>query len=185
MHAQLTQIRQHGLLLVEKGSHVEVHQRGKVLSFDTDSSRAVKKALEKIEEKRLRELKDDTEPVLKFPTKGSYEDHDQLKGDELPKVKKSVVKDKYRQKYKANGYHCGDEIAEELRLYVCQMVGNRLAVIAEKLREVAEKNLVWETRYEALNMGLRRMAIGNKLRARLEAGEPVDIGGCLFQKSWE
>lgn len=168
MHAQLaTQVRQHGLLLVEKGSHVEVHQRGKVLSFDTDSSRAVKKALEKIEEKRLRELKDDTEPVLKFPTK------------------KSVVKDKYRQKYKANGYHCGDEIAEELRLYVCQMVGNRLAVIAEKLREVAEKNLVWETRYEALNMGLRRMAIGNKLRARLEAGEPVDIGGCLFQKSWE
>jgi hypothetical protein len=188
MLALMRQVEQHGLSLVEINDRVEVRKGTKVLSFDKNRDRAVQKALLRIEEDRLRnmdKLPQDREPVLIIPVKAKKE----AVPVELPAEKppsRSVVKTKYREKYKKNGdFSCGDTIATELALYVGVMRGNRREVDVDKLKEVAVANGVWDEKYARLNVGMQRMNIGNRLRTRHEAGDQVDIGGAIWQKTWE
>ena len=191
----LDQIKAHGLSLVEVSDRVEVRKGAKVISFDKDRDKAVTKALERLEaEKPLQTAK----PVVIAPKEngGASQEkgtptRDTVTGCEAGApppdkiIKGSVVKSKYRERYKATGYNCGDLIAGELQAYVCKLVGNRMQVDPAKLKEVAVANEVWNDRYTNLNMGLQRMTIGNRLRHRYDEGIELDIGGCKFQQTWE
>jgi hypothetical protein len=73
---------------------------------------------------------------------------------------RSVVKPEYRARY-ADG-SCGDDLAQRLR-----------GVDAAKLRALAEANGVWMRDYAGLNPGMRRMAVGNRLRALVRRGAKV------------
>lgn len=180
MQPQLAkQMKVHSLLLVEVGDRVEVRKGDRVLSFHTNADAAVKKALERIEADRIRNLRDDTEPVLQIPKHG-------VNGTKaLEIIAKSVVKAHYREKYKANGFNCGDIVADELKEYCNKLRGSRLVVDLERLKEVALENGVWDERYAALNAGLARMTIGNRLRAMIEAGDRVLIGGVPIEKKFD
>lgn len=197
MQPQLAkQMKAHSLLLVEVGDRVEVRKGDRVLSFHTNADAAVKKALERIEADRIRNLRDDTEPVLQIPkrgvngTKALEQAVMAMTVTEVPTlapedIAKSVVKAHYREKYKANGFNCGDIVADELKEYCNKLRGSRLVVDLERLKEVALENGVWDERYAALNAGLARMTIGNRLRAKIEAGDRVLIGGVPIEKKFD
>lgn len=202
MHAQLSaKMKTHNLSTVQLEGRVEIRQGERVLSFDITEDKALRKALDKIEADRIRNLDDDLEPVLvarpkpaeitvsllqPVPVQGAYENTGGAEaGIDYP-VSKSVVKSKYRDKYKNNGdFSCGDEIADELKAFVHVLKGTRYVVDVVKLKEVAAANGVWEERYEKLNVGLRRMSIGNRLRTKYTNGERIDIGGAIWEKQFD
>lgn len=229
-----------GLQIVVNGDRTEVHKGSRVISFHTDASRALKKALERMEEERLREvdkLPSDREPVLVVTPKKrvrgtaralvvatpadtppvpvpapvlppeavevpSVEEIERLmeahppapmpvhalipeKAIEQKPISRSIIKSKYKDRYKKNGFSCGDDISSELGIY-CKVIKNsRLVVDVVKLKEVAIKNEVWKESYSNLNIGQQRMTIGNRLRVRYQAGDVVDIGGAIYQMSFD
>lgn len=234
------QARRAGLQLVVKGDRTEVHKGERVMSFHTDASRALKKALERMEEERLRDvdkLPSDREPVLivtpKKRVRGaaralivptpadipppvlaapvpppeadavpSIDEIELLVASTPPApmpvpalvpehaieqkpISRSIIKSKYKDRYKKNGFSCGDDIANELGEY-CKVIRNsRLVVDVAKLKAVAVKNEVWRDSYSNLNVGQQRMTIGNRLRVRFQAGDVVDIGGAIYQMSFD
>lgn len=229
-----------GLQLVVNGDRTEVHKGSRIVSFHTDASRALKKALERMEEERLREvdkLPSDREPVLIVTPKKrvraaaraltaatpadtppvpiivpvpppeavavpSVEEIERLMDAHPPApmpvptltpehvveqkpISRSIIKSKYKDRYKKNGFSCGDDIASELGIY-CKVIKNsRLVVDMVKLKAVAVKNEVWKDSYSNLNVGQQRMTIGNRLRVRYQAGDVVDIGGAIYQMSFD
>lgn len=94
-------------------------------------------------------------------------------------IKGSIVKKKYREAYKKNGFSCGDQLSEELKLYL--IVPGQIGICLKRLRAVAEKNDCWRDTYAKLNAGQMRMTIGNRLRAKMEMGDDVDIGGVVLR----
>lgn len=176
--AVMARATKEGVQLVEKGPLIEVHKGKVILAFHSDPNKAIAKALERLEEIRLRELDkrpQDREPVLTI-TKP-------LPASKLPQpvIKGSIIKSKYRDKYKKTGYSCGDVIAEELREYVVVLVEGRSRVSLDRLREVAVVNAVWRDSYAVLNPGQQRMTIGNRLRSKYNNGERIDIGGSPWE----
>lgn len=194
-----------GVELVCVADRVEVRQGKKVICFNSDPALAMKKALERIEEKRLRELDprpQDREPVLHIPVRRTRapvvlvappmpdppplpapapDYTDSQIGQAVAKViKQSIIKSKYKDRYKPNGGTCGDLIADELTQYTVVLINGKARVDLKRLEEVARANECWRDSYEALNVGQRRMTIGNRLRARYAEGAKVDIGGVII-----
>lgn len=181
----IAQAKASGLVLVENNSLVEARLGKKVVAFHTDPAKALSKAKERIEEDRLRKVDkrpQDREPVLKAVKKSPSA---LTLAEPLKQIKGSIIKDKYKDRYKKNGGSCGDEISVELREYVVVLVQGCSRVSLERLREVAEKNEVWKDSYAVLNPGQQRMTIGNRLRAKHANGERIDIGGAIFEKQFK
>lgn len=95
-------------------------------------------------------------------------------------IKGSIVKGKYREQYRKNGYSCGDDLADELRAYLEVRIGGKATINLELLRKVADDNKVWKATYANLNPGQRRMTIGNCLRNKYKNGDKLDIGGVIL-----
>lgn len=196
-----------GLQLVTVGDRVEVRQGSRVISFNVDPALALRKAVERLEEKRLRELDprpEDREPVLHIPRRTraaatvapvappmpdppplppipDYTEAAKITaGEVITKSVNSIIKSKYKDRYKAKGGNCGDEIAEELTEYLVVLKGGKARVDEVKLEAVARTNGIWRDTYAVLNVGQRRMTIGNRLRARYAEGLQVDIGGMIL-----
>lgn len=94
--------------------------------------------------------------------------------DEEGPVTKSIVPDGFKAKYKAFGGSCGDEMAGVLADTVKTDKGK---VDVTALEEVMAQNGIDTDRWSNLNIGQRRMNLGNVLRARVKRGESVAIGG--------
>lgn len=208
-----------GIDLVINNSLTEARIGKRVVAFHSDPNKALDKALERIEEDRLRHLDplpSDREPILKTPKKRGKPERSPFAatGGSAPSaapppkvvalpaltappptieeridegikqtiIKGSIIKPKYKDRYKKNGFSCGDYISGELREYVVVLVEGRSRLSLERLREVAETNGVWRDSYKLLNPGQQRMNVGNRLRAKYEAGDPIDIGGSITQK---
>lgn len=92
--------------------------------------------------------------------------------DEGP-VAKSIVPEGFKAKYKAFGGSCGDEMAGVLGETV---KGEKGKVDIAALEEVMAENGIDIDRWSNLNVGQRRMNLGNVLRARVKRGETVTIG---------
>lgn len=91
---------------------------------------------------------------------------------------KSVVGADYKERYKAFGGSCGDDLSELLK---AATVGAGGKCDPAELRLVAEVNGICDRLdgYEAkeLNVGMCRMNIGNVLRGMLKKGVDVTIDG--------
>lgn len=96
-------------------------------------------------------------------------------------IKGSIIKSKYKERYKKHGYSCGDDVADELKAYITVMKDSRPVVDLKRLQEVAETNSVWKPTYANLNNGQMRMTIGNRLRAKFKDGADLDIGGAILR----
>lgn len=81
---------------------------------------------------------------------------------------KSIIKRRYKTLYRPHHMTNGDEIAEQLSK-VLKVKGDdgRMRIDPDKLETFARNNGLWDERYAMLNMGQRRMDVGNKLRAKL------------------
>src|SRR5580698_9676504 len=123
LHHTLTKKMQaHGLEAILNGDRIEVRQGKKVVAFHTDPAQAVNKALERIEEERLRRLDplpQDREPILLPRTTAKILPlRDAPRKIEITEnggkaIKGNVIKTKYRDKYRKSG-SCGDDVAGEL-----------------------------------------------------------------------
>jgi hypothetical protein len=194
------------------GDRVEAWVGKKIIAFNCNKDTTIKKALERLEEDRLRKLPYDQEVDLRpargralvpVPTpapsprartetvsaaldaiSGPIPGYDEdAAGRAVSKIiKGSIVKNKYKVTYKANGGHCGDRIAEELEEYVRVRVGSQLRTSVERLKEVAKDNGLWLERYLGLNVGQLRMTIGNRLRVKYNEGAEIVIGGVPLVK---
>lgn len=205
--------KQHGLDVQEIGDRTEIRKGKSFLAFHSDPEKALKMALDRMEQDRVKALrKEETEPVLtgneakelvkKYAKKKKILAVAEVAAAEVPidpplpdvplaeqmqvvhgpVIKGSIIKKHYKDRYKKNGnYSCGDDLADELRAYIEVRVGTRIAIDLKKLREVAEKNEVWNERYLGLNAGQQRMTIGNRLRSRMKQGDQLDIGGAILQ----
>lgn len=180
-----------GLTMVNFEGRVEARKGNKVIAFHTDPAKALAKALERLEEDRLRKLDplpEDREPVLKIKKKRTKEAAPApivLPPPPAIVIKGSIVKSQYRAKYKANNFSCGDLISDELRAFIAVLKDGRMLVDLVRLRQVADDNAIWKATYSNLNTGQQRMTIGNRLRAKYEEGLEIIIGGAPFVKVFD
>lgn len=159
-----------------------------MVAYNGTAKTALKEALIVIEGERLRAIDprpEDREPILVVPKVGVIIP---MPGVDVPVVlakgpiKGNIIKKKYRDIYKKNGdYSCGDDIACEMRAFIAEVKDGHMRVNLDKLKEVAVTNGVWKDSYANLNPGQRRMTIGNCIRNKFKAGDPVDIGGAIWQ----
>lgn len=86
---------------------------------------------------------------------------------------KSIVPEGFKAKYKSHGGSCGDDMAEVFGETVKDEKGK---IDVTKLEEVMAQNGIDTDRWSNLNVGQRRMNLGNVLRAKVKRGEFVEIG---------
>ena len=88
----------------------------------------------------------------------------------------SKVPPAYKARYKLRGDpdSCGDDFAKEFASTVTTMNGTKPICNVALLEEIAERNEIDFQRYEQLNPGMKRMNVGNKLRARIKRGEKLN-----------
>jgi hypothetical protein len=85
----------------------------------------------------------------------------------------SVVPAKYRERYAEHGGSSGDDLALRLKKHLAADDGS---TDVTKLRALAEANGCWDERYAAVNVGLARMTVSNRLRALVRKGGTVKWG---------
>ncbi len=85
----------------------------------------------------------------------------------------SVVPAKYRERYAEHGGSSGDDLAVRLKKH---LAANDGTIDLTKLRALAEANGCWDNRYAAVNVGLARMSVSNKLRALVRKGGSIKWG---------
>lgn len=82
---------------------------------------------------------------------------------------RSIVKAKYRAIYRPNRNTNGDDLAQQLRVYLeYEGEDGNMHIDADKLARFAKANDCWVESYASLaNVGQQRMNVGNRLRAKV------------------
>lgn len=81
---------------------------------------------------------------------------------------RSIVKAKYRAIYRPHRNTNGDDFAQQLREYLVYDDDGEERIDAEKLVRFAKANECWSESYASLaNVGMRRMNVANRLRAKV------------------
>lgn len=109
-----------------------------------------------------------TEKGIEFPEDATIADLQALL--EGPK---SIVPKRYKKKYAAHGGSCGDEMAGALKSAVA---GEKGKTDVKALESVMAQNGLPKNSWSGLNIGQRRMNLGNVLRSRIKRGEEVTVG---------
>ena len=123
-----------------------------------------------VDEDELAEAAAEAEDELE----GLDEEGDEAEEGETGGADKSVVKKKYKTEYKPHKMTCGDEFAARVTSYITvPHKGKKTRVDSQKLRKLAEANDCWDDRYEALNPGMQRMNVGNRLRNRFNKKQEI------------
>ena len=93
----------------------------------------------------------------------------------------NVVAEEYRKRY-GSAQNCGDEMAAVFKDFVTSVdeAGKEFCDY-RKLVEVADANKVDVERWGHLNIGMRRMNVGNVLRGKVKRGEKVVVGTRVWE----
>lgn len=101
-------------------------------------------------------------------------DEDDEELDEDGDEGKSVIKRKYKTRYRPHKMTNGDDIARLVSDHVkVKGEDGKMHVDTEKLEEFARANGCWEDKYRFLNPGMQRMNICNRLRAKVRKDHTV------------
>lgn len=85
----------------------------------------------------------------------------------------SVIKAKYKNKYRPHKMTCGDALSKQVRaefMTIKDPDTKKLKLDWVKFRQFAKNNGCWSEDYSKLNKGMRRMNIVNRLRAKIADG---------------
>lgn len=96
---------------------------------------------------------------------------------EEPAKTGNVIDKGYREKY-GRDQNCGDQVVAAFKAAVGEGSEDQRDT---ELRKVADQNGIDYDRWSHLNIGMRRMNLGNVLRGMINRGEAVTIGG----QTWE
>lgn len=88
---------------------------------------------------------------------------------------KSIIKAKYKSRYRPFRMTNGDDIAQQLTAHVKTLEGDdgKLHVDRDKLERFAKMNSCWDPKYVNLNNGMVRLNVGNRLRAKVRKGHEI------------
>lgn len=87
---------------------------------------------------------------------------------------RSIVSADWRDRYAKHGGSCGDALSVRLRRHLEADDGS---LDLTKLKALALLNGCWQPGYERLNRGMRRLNVGNRLRALARNGVTVKWPG--------
>jgi hypothetical protein len=89
----------------------------------------------------------------------------------------SVVKRKYKTRYRPFKMTCGDDLAKLISDHVSSEGDDgEVRIDRVKLRRFALVNGVWDPKYAHLNIGMQRMNVANRLRAKVRKGHEIVWG---------
>jgi len=119
----------------------------------------------KAPKRKMRVEEDDEEEPEDEPVDDLEEEDDEPK---------SVIKRKYKERYRPHRMTNGDDTARLVGEHVkFKDEDGKMRVDQEKLEHFAKRNGCWDERYRRLNGGMRRMNIVNRLRAKLRKGHEI------------
>lgn len=158
---------------VKDGNYVwEIELRGKVIGEGARLNDAFEDALDAISKpaksaKPLADRIDDGEAtdteLAEVAEEKAAEGDDEEEADEG----KSVVKKRYKSAYRPFRSTCGDELAQLVTKHLQVKTEDGVRMDRAKLVRFAKANGVWEDGYKHLNNGLARMAVLNRIRAKV------------------
>ena len=170
-HNTAKKAKKHGLTIKSVENEFEVHgMTGGLLAMHASASVALDRAIAKIND-GLKPVATPEPKKAKPARKPRDEDEDE--GDELedePEEGNSVVKHKYKQVYKGRPLKisCSDDLAVQIARHLkVKDEDGKLRIDPVKLQAFARANNVWDPKYSHLNVGMRRMNVVNRLRAKI------------------
>lgn len=135
------------------------------------------------------ETKDEAKPIkAKTPkpgkvVKAKHRPADVVATEDNPQ--KSIVPVRFKAKYAEHNDSNGDRVALALKTATTtKNADGRTAVDLEALAKIAADNGIDMAAYAKLNVGMKRMNVGNRLRGMLKNEKPVVIGKQRFA-DWE
>lgn len=123
-------------------------------------------------------------PVAKKPAKAkakkrrATDDEDQEEGDDEAEEEtdKSMIKRKYKTRYKPFKMTNGDDLNQLLAKHLkFKDEDGKMRVNVKTLVAFAKANDCWRAEYNKLNVGQKRLNVGNRLRAKLRKDKNYDI----------
>ena len=164
-HATAKKAAAHGIgLTIRDDGKITATGDGAVLATGTDAKDVLTAAIEAMDNGAADEA-DDDDAAAELEAEAEAEGEPQEDGDEDEKVDRSVVKNRYKQRYRPFKDRCGDEISKLISSHVWDEDEDRIDPV--KLQKFAKANDVWDAKYANLNVGMQRMNIANKLRGRI------------------
>ena len=169
-HATIAKARDHGLrIITQQGGFAVIDEHEKVIvsdNSDTKPKDLLNRAIEKVNDlANLDGLEDVREPEEEAET-------------EI--IRRSVVKQVYRDEYKARGDAtcCGDDLSQILRSATTDDTGR---LNKQLLYAIGRQNSVdVAERFGHLNPGQQRMCMSNMLRSALRKGLTIRIGEVTY-----
>lgn len=137
----------------------------KVMGAEVKASKAARKAAKKVRKVAVKGMDDED-----FDEDGEPDPQDDEEG-------KSIVKRKYKTKYRPFKMTNGDDLAQQMKAHLNTAEGDdgKPRIDAAKLKRFAQANGVWDPAYVKLNVGQRRMNLGNRLRAKIRRDQHVVV----------
>lgn len=93
--------------------------------------------------------------------------------DEGESEGRSVVKRTYKQRYRPFKSTCGDELAQLVAGHLKVKTEDGVRIDTDRLRKFATANDCWQPGYSNLNVGMQRMNVVNRLRAKVKKGHDI------------
>lgn len=179
-HNTVKKAAKFGVTLTEKDGMIEASANGRVLSRHSDATKALAEAVDQMgvtnAVKALKKSKGAKKAKARKSSSDEDEDEEGEEG-ETDEDGRSVVKRRYKTKYRPFKMTCGDDLARQISSHVMvkDEIG-KLRIDPPKLKRFAQANGVWQRAYNDLNVGMRRMNIANRLRAAVRKGHKVVWG---------
>lgn len=177
-HATVKLAAKLGLTLRDAGDVVEIiDKNGKVVASGATGREALAQVLNsETTRQTMARLRGANKPHKARRSRANDEDVDDEDEDAEDDEGKSVVKRKYKVKYRPHRMTCGDPLSKQLRsefMTVRDPDTKKLKVDWTRFTQFAKINGCWSDDYRKLNKGMRRMNVVNRLRALIKDGHKV------------
>ena len=172
-HATIAKARDHGLrIITQQGGFAVIDEHEKVVvsdNSDTKPKDLLNRAIQKkagVDSETIEQMKENIK--------------DKLSEDATEVVRRSVVKQIYRDEYKARGDAtcCGDDLSQILKSATTDDAGK---LSKQLLYAIGKQNSIdVSERFGHLNPGQQRMCMSNMLRSALRKGLAIRIGEVTY-----
>lgn len=170
-HATTKRAKKFGIELSTLDNDVVASKDGKTLASGPQANKVLEQAISKLGlTETAKAPKAKKAPARKKAAKRrkrrASEDGDE--DDDEADEGGSVVKSQYKKKYRPFKMTCGDNIAKQVSDHVkVEGEDGKLRIDVPKLVAFARANDCWDPKYRALNVGMQRMNVVNRLRGKM------------------
>lgn len=181
-HNTIKRAKKFGIELRVVENEIEAYRNGVMLASGMSGTVVLDKAIAKLDAQAPKPVKAKAarKPRRKADEADEGEDEGEVEADEDggegdEDAGKSIVKRKYKQAYRPFKHTCGDDLSQLItkHLKVVDDETGEERIDEDRLARFAKANDVWVSDYRNLNVGMRRMNIANRLRAKVRKGHKI------------